>query len=58
MEIVPKDAPEHEVREEINSRTHRAGYTTRSGGPVQPKIMSRPASNAYRENYRRIFGHD
>lgn len=40
MEIVPDDISPVELREEVNSRTHRAGYTTREGGPKPLKIMS------------------
>lgn len=39
MEIVPDDMPKEELRQEVNRRTHRAGHTTREGGPVPRKIM-------------------
>ena len=40
MDIVPDDISPVEMREEVNSRTHRAGYSTRQGGPIPLKIMS------------------
>lgn len=58
-EIVPNDVSEKDLRDEVNRRTARAGYTTRLGEPpFRTKIMSMPASKKYEENYRRIFGHD
>lgn len=39
-DLVPDDMPARDVREEVHYRNHRAGYTTRSGGPIPPKIMS------------------
>jgi len=58
MEIVPADISPSELREEINFRTHRAGYTKRDGGPREPKIRSMPFTEQGRNNYSRIFGHD
>ncbi len=58
MGIIPNDLSVSEVREEVNFRTHRAGYTCRNGGPLEPKIRSMPFSNKGRENYARIFGHE
>lgn len=50
---------EANVREEVNRRTCKAGYTNSEGGPpATGKIISMPANKKYRENYRRIFGHD
>ena len=40
MEIVPDDIGRRDLVEEVNSRTHRAGYTTREGGSVPLKIMT------------------
>ena len=40
MEIIPKDVNPHDLREEMNGRARRAGYTTRSGGPVPLKIQA------------------
>ena len=31
MDIVPDDMPHRDLHEEVNSRTHKAGYTTREG---------------------------
>lgn len=36
-ELVPNDMSRVDMREEVNSRTHRAGYTTRNGGPIPLK---------------------
>lgn len=55
MEIVPDDISPVELREEVNSRTHRAGYSTRSGGPIPLKIISMPLSEQGRRNYDMIF---
>ncbi len=57
---------EANVKEEVNRRTFKAGYTDRDG---QPRIsrnsgagkgdVPRPCNmKKYRENYARIFGHD
>ena len=37
MEIVPNDISRKDFREEVNSRTCRAGYTTREGGQIPLK---------------------
>ena len=58
-EIVPANVNEKDLRDEVNRRTARAGYTTRSGEcPYRTKIMAAPPTKQYRENYVRIFGHD
>ena len=57
MEIVPDNINPRELREEVNSRTHRAGYTSREGGQIPPKIRSMRFSLAGRQNYEKIFGH-
>lgn len=50
---------EANVREEVNRRSCKAGYTNREGGPVSSgRIIMKPATARYRKNYRRIFGHD
>lgn len=36
-----KGMPLHDYHEELNIRSHRAGYTTRKGGPIPLKIMTR-----------------
>lgn len=33
--------PQEDYLQELNIRSHRAGYTTREGEPIQLKIMSR-----------------
>ena len=42
-EFVPDGVSKRELRDEVNVRTHRAGYTTRDGGPIPLKIMGRVA---------------
>jgi len=32
--------PEEDYKEELNIRSHRAGYTTRNGGPKPLRIMA------------------
>lgn len=50
---------EANVREEVNRRSYKAGYTNREGGPVSSgTIIMKPATPRYRKNYKRIFGHD
>ena len=58
MEQIPDDISPVELREELHSRTRRAGYTTREGGKIPLKIISMPSNDRYRKNYIRIFGHD
>lgn len=58
-EIVPFNANEKDLQEEINRRTAKAGYTTKHGEPAHhSKIIIQPPNEKYRKNYRRIFGHD
>jgi len=58
-EIVPFNADEKDLREEINRRTCKAGYTNSEGGSASSgRIVSMPANDKYRENYVKIFGHD
>jgi len=58
-ELVPPGVSERDLRDEVNLRTHRAGYTDRDGQPMERRgIRSHPASEAYRRNFRRIFKHD
>jgi len=58
-ELVPWNANTKDVKEEINSRTSKAGYTTKHGEPAgRTKIMAAPPTKKYEENYVRIFGHD
>ena len=57
---------ETNVREEVNRRTWKAGYTDRDGQPKKSRNNGagkgdapRPCNTKkYRENYARIFGHD
>lgn len=36
-----KGMPHNDYVQELNRRSHRAGYTTRDGKPIPAKIMSR-----------------
>jgi hypothetical protein len=59
MEFVPDNVNEKDLKDEVLRRNAKAGYSTRLGEQSgRTKIMSMPASKKYRENYRRIFGHD
>ena len=40
MDIVPNDLSRKDLYEEVNSRTYRAGYTTRNGGSIPLKIQT------------------
>lgn len=58
-DIVPINVKEKDLKEEVNRRTSKAGYTTGLGeSPYRTKIMSLPPTKQYEENYRRAFGHD
>ena len=53
---------ESNVREEVNRRSCKAGYTDRDGQPINNGAgkgdVPRPCNmKKYRENYERIFGH-
>ena len=63
--IVPASESESSIKDEVNRRTCKAGYTDRDG---QPKIsrkngagkgdVARPCNKKlYDQNYERIFGH-
>ena len=57
-EVVPWSESEDNVREEVNRRTAKAGYTTKYGEPTSSgRIISKPLSKKGRENYVKIFGH-
>jgi hypothetical protein len=57
-DLVPANASEKDLKDEVNRRTDRAGYTTRFGeAPYRTKIMSLPPTKQYEENYERIFKH-
>ena len=66
MEIVSVFESESNVREEVNRRTCKAGYTDRDGQPKRSRNNSagkgdvpRPYNmKKYRENYELIFGHE
>jgi len=64
MEIIPVTESESNVREEVNRRMYKAGYTDRDG---QPKISRNNGAGKgdffrscnkkkYDEGYERIFG--
>jgi len=56
-ELVPPYVSGKDVRDEVNARTHRAGYTDRDGQPlVRGGIRSR-WSRRYAERFRKVFGH-
>jgi hypothetical protein len=58
-ELVPNNVSDKDLKDEVNRRTARAGYTTRFGeSPSRTKIMAQPPTKQYEENYVRIFGHD
>ena len=65
-EGIPWNANEADVRQEINQRTYKAGYTDRDGRPKVSRQTNyskgdsrRPGnSQMYRENYVKIFGHE
>ena len=58
MELVPPDVSEKDLRDEVNHRTHRAGYTDRDGQPmVRGGIRSR-WSRRYAKQYDRVFGRE
>lgn len=48
------------LQDELNRRTHKAGYTDRDGQQKKrlAEIVSMPATDKYRENYRKVFGHE
>ncbi len=46
---------EANVREEVNRRSYKAGYTNKEGGPVSSdNIRSMPANDNYRKSYDKI----
>jgi hypothetical protein len=55
FEIVPANVSEKDLKDEVNRRTAKAGYTTRLGEPpYRTKIMAQPPNEQYRKNYDRI----
>lgn len=58
-EIIPSAMSQSDIVEEVNSRTAKAGYTTKNGEyPYRTKIMTMPPTKGFGDNYRRAFGHD
>ena len=63
--IVPAGESESSIKDEVNSRTHKAGYTDRDGQPKVSRQTSNGKGDTYRpinkklydQNYERIFGH-
>lgn len=54
-EIVDWNESESNIKEEVDKRTCKAGYTNREGGPpATGNIRSMPANDKYRENYDKI----
>lgn len=59
FEIIPDSVSRNDLIDESNRRSARAGYCSRAGEPLnRRKIMIMPPNKKYRENYKRIFGHD
>ena len=59
-EVVDWNESESNVREEVNRRSHKAGYTDRDGQPrgAGKGDAPRPVNKKlYDRNYERIFGH-
>ena len=55
-EIVPWN---QDVREEALRRNVKAGYCNSDSSRISSdRIIIKPATEQYRKNYRRIFGHD
>ena len=52
-EIVSFTENEDNVKEEVLRRSAKVGLHRSSG-----KIIMKPATEQYRKNYRKIFGHD
>ena len=57
-EIVPWNESAKNVREEVNRRTHRAGYTDRDGQARRRKEIVSNLSAIPADRYRMAFGHD
>jgi len=55
MEIIPSYISERDIREEVNSRTAKAGYTTKYGEcPCRTKIQNR----GYGESRLNVWSRD
>ena len=65
-EIIPVTESESSIKDEINRRTCKAGYTDSDGQMMTSRNsgagkgdVPRPCNgNLYRENYVKAFGHD
>ncbi len=58
-DLIPFNVNSKDLQDEVNSRTHKAGYTNRQGEKLyRTKIMPMPPNDKYRENYFKIFGHN
>jgi len=60
-ELVAWNESSSNVREEVNRRSFKAGYTDRDGQPrgAGKGDSPRPVNKKrYDQNYKRIFGHD
>lgn len=65
-EVIDWNESESNVKEEVNRRTYKAGYTDMDGQPMISRNdgagkgdVPRPVNKKkYEENYKRIFGHD
>ena len=61
--IVPVTESESSIRDEVNRRTYKAGYTDSDGQPMVSRSSGagkgdrrRPTSKRYLKNYVEIFG--
>jgi len=65
MDIIPVNESESNVRDEVNRRTYKAGYTDRDGQPKRSRSSGAGKGDVYRpvnkklydRNYERCFGH-
>jgi len=64
-EIVPASESESSIRDEVNRRSCKAGYTDRDGQPIRRRSDSGKGDmyrlvdkEKYDKNYARIFGHE
>jgi len=64
--IVPATESESSIKDEVNRRSYKAGYTDRDGQPMRSRSNGagkgdapRPVNQTkYEENYIKAFGHD
>lgn len=57
-EIVSCFENENAVKDEVNLRTCKAGYTNRQGEPLKSCRISSGWNRKVESNYERIFGHE